>query len=69
MGGWVDRCAGHGWGVGVWDGRVRLRGWRRVSSRIYRVVKREREVRSHGVRSKYAGNKTRVHRQTLLEWE
>ena len=33
------------------------------------TVKREREVRSHGVRSKYAGNKNRVHRQALLEWE
>lgn len=33
------------------------------------TVKREREVRSHGVRSKYAGNKTRMHRQALLECE
>ena len=30
------------------------------------TVKREREVRSHGVRSKY---ETRVHRQALLERE
>ena len=33
------------------------------------TVKREREVRSRGVRSKSGGNKTRVHRQALLDWE
>lgn len=35
----------------------------------FHLVFTVKEVRSHGVRSKYAGNKTRVHRQALLGWE